>query len=496
MVGATRRRPPRRGLVVVAGFAVAVVALAACSSSKKSASASASPSAAATSSAAAPTSSAPSSAASSPTAATSSAVTSAAPGSAPAVPKLTIVPGAKITVWVDAPRVPAVQAFEKAYPNVPVEMNTINGNVGADELEQKFVLFNQANSGWPDAIFFPSNDDIAWATSSKINYAADVKSSLSSVLSGYSAAAIAPCVFGAEVRCVRNDAAADVLWYNKTLFTQWGYTPPTTWEDYQALSVKIAQQHPGYITGFLGDAYAPDRYLWASGCPTQDQTGPTAVHINTADPNCSRALNLVDTLIGAKALSPVGIFDPSAATVGQKMVMSPGAVWWGDYLFRDTWKIPAGQMTAAAPLKWSSDTQNYTGDEGGGLWGVSSHAKGDELTNTLAFATFVVSDPRWQVDLTTGLPAYGPLQQAWINKALSDNYFADSTTTAAAFKAAVGEVRPNHDYMLYDTGGIWTQTVTPVLTAGKTLTAAWPAFTSQLLNQAKTFGYKVSSTGS
>ena len=78
-------------------------------------------------------------------------------------------------VWVDAPRVPAAEAFQKAYPDIPIEINAIPGNVGSTDLQQKFALFNQAGKGWPDAIFFPSNDDIAWATSAKINYARDLK---------------------------------------------------------------------------------------------------------------------------------------------------------------------------------------------------------------------------------------------------------------------------------------------------------------------------------
>ena len=49
--------------------------------------------------------------------------------------------------------------------------------------------------------------------------------------------------------------------------------------------------------------------------------------------------------------------------------------------------------------------------------------------------------------------------------------------------------------MLYNTGGIWSKTVTPVLTAGKDLTAAWDAFGTQLVNEAKTFGYEVVDTG-
>jgi multiple sugar transport system substrate-binding protein len=402
--------------------------------------------------------------------------------------------GGAITVWVDAPRVPAVEAFKKAHPEIQLTMNTIDGNVGSTALQQKFSLFNQAGKGWPDAIFFPSNDDIAWATSSKIDFARDLSTDMKDTISGYSSASIAPCVIDNKIRCVRNDAAPDVFWYNAELFKKWKYTAPTSWDEYATLAVKIAQEHPGYLSGMLGDAYAPDRYLWASGCPTNDRLSETKVHIDLTDPLCSRAVSLVDKLVAAKALSPVGIFDPAAAKVGQKLAMSPGAVWWGNYLFRDTWKIPAKQMTATAPLKWSDDAQGYTGDEGGGLWGVSSHIKGKQLENTLVFAKFVASDPAWQVELTTGLPAYGPIQDEWLRKQSSVGYLADFETSAKAFKAAVDIVRPKHAYMLYNTGGIWTQTVTPLLTQGKDLSAGWDAFGKRLNNEAKTFGYQVVTT--
>ena len=426
--------------------------------------------------------------------------TAASVGASQAAPAATDDPnatdsGGPIMVWVDAPRQPAAEAFQKAYPDIKIEINAIPGNVGSTDLQQKFALFNQAGKGWPDAIFFPSNDDIAWATSAKINYARDLSVLLKDYVSGYTPANNAPCNIDNQVRCLRNDSAPDVFWYNASLFKQWGYTPPTTWEDYATLGVKIATEHPGYISGFLGDAYAPDRYLWASGCPTNDRLSATKVHINLADPNCTRVKDVIDKMVAAKALSPVGIFDPNAAQVGPKLAMSPGAVWWGNYLFRDTWKIPAGQMTATAPIHWASETPGFTGDEGGGLWGISSHIKGKQLDNTLIFAKFVTSDPRWQVDLSTGLPAYTAPQQAWLDKGAKDGYFADYPTTAAAMVAAGNAVRGNHYYMLYNTGGIWSKTVTPVVTAGQNLSAAWDAFGTQLVNEAKTFGYEVVATG-
>jgi ABC-type glycerol-3-phosphate transport system substrate-binding protein len=401
--------------------------------------------------------------------------------------------GGSIMVWVDPPRVPAAQAFAEAYPEIDFEWNPIEGggNVGGTTLQQKFVLFNQAGEGWPDAIFFPSNDDIAWATSGKIEYARDLSELMSEYLEGYSEAANGPCQIDGGVRCVRNDQAPDVFWYNAKFFEENGYDVPATWEEYGELGVQIATEHPGMISGFLGDAYAPNRYLWASGCPTNNRLSETSVHIDMDDARCQRVLDLVDPMIEAGALTATGIFDTNAAIEGPGLVMSPGAVWWGNYLFRDTWKIPAAEMTAAPALRWAGEDPGFTGNEGGGLWGVSTHITGAQLENALLFAEFVTSDPRWQVELSTGMPAYGPAQEPWLAKQSGDAYFADFDGTAAAFSDAGDRVRDGHANMLYNTGGIWSQTVTPVLTAGDTLSDAWGAFGDRLINEAKTFGYEI-----
>lgn len=400
--------------------------------------------------------------------------------------------GGAITVWVDPPRVPAADAFVAAHPEIDVTVNQIDGTVGGKSLQQQFAQFDQAGKGWPDAIFFPSNDDIAWATGSQSGYAADLTDLLPDVIDGYDEAVIAPCDFDGAIRCLRNDAAPDVFWYDAVFFQENGYTPPTTWEGYADLAVEIAAAHPGKVSGFLGDAYAPDRYLRASGCPTNDRRSATEVRIDLEDPSCTRAKDLLSTMVDGDAVSDLGIFDADAASVGAAgLVMSPGALWWGDYLFKQTWKIPAGTMSATAPLTWEGDTEPSTGSEGGGLWGVSSHITGKQLENTLIFAEFVATDPAWQVELSTGLPAFAAVQDAWIEKQKAADYFFDDDATFAAFKAATGQVVGGHSYMLYNTGGIWTESMVPALVSGASVDEAWSDFATELTNQAETFGYSI-----
>lgn len=399
--------------------------------------------------------------------------------------------GGAITVWVDPPRVPAAEAFKEAHPEIDVMVNQIDGTVGGKTLQQQFAQFNQAGEGWPDAIFFPSNDDIAWATGAQINWAADLTELLPDVIEGYDEAVIAPCNIDGQIRCLRNDAAPDVFWYNAAFFEENGYEVPATWEEYADLAVEIAGDHPDRISGFTGDAYAPDRYLWASGCPTNDRQSETEVHIDLDDPACQRAKDLLSTLVEGDAVSTLGIFDADAAKVGKNLVMSPGAAWWGDYLFNQTWKIPAGEMTAVEPLVWEGESEPATGNEGGGLWGVSNHITGKQLENTLTFARFVATDPAWQVELSTGLPAYGPVQDAWAEKQAEADYFADNETTFAAMKAAISYVQPDHAYMLYNTGSVWTETMAPALVDGQSVDAAWERFGTELVNQAQSMGYTV-----
>ena len=129
---------------------------------------------------------------------------------------------------------------------------------GSGSFKTKIGLFDQAGSGWPDVVFSTQNNDASWASQSKNGhqaYAAVLNKGLvpQTTLSNFAKGALDPCTISGQVYCLRNDLAQNVLWFDKTLMDKFGYTVPTTWEDYQTLSAKVASQHPGYITGSVGD---------------------------------------------------------------------------------------------------------------------------------------------------------------------------------------------------------------------------------------------------
>ncbi len=76
-----------------------------------------------------------------------------------------------------------------------------------------------------------------------------------------------PVTVDGHIYGARDNLAPVVFWYNKTLFDKFGYTIPTTWEDYQALGDKLAAEHPGYILGSIGDPFTAvlSRHVERSG---------------------------------------------------------------------------------------------------------------------------------------------------------------------------------------------------------------------------------------
>ena len=505
--------PARTGVAVAS-----LVLLAAACSSKSSApsavatsgSTSGSTSAAATSAAvsAAPTSAAPTSAAqaSTPaTAATSAPATTAAPPSSPSSTLPADVgfktadqkPGSGITVWVDTTRIPAATAFKKAYPNIKINVVTFDaGANGTGTIQAKMSLFDKAGNGWPDVVFSTQTSDAPWA-SQKDNgvqpFAATLDAGLidTSVLSGFTKGALDPCTVSGHVYCLRNDLAPNVLWYNDTLMKQFGYTVPTTWEQYLALGQRVATEHPGYIIGSVGDSFqGPEIYMWASQCQANDITGARSVIVNVKTPECTRAASLMDTLIANKTLSQDSAFSPAfVKKYTGKTLMLPGPAWYGGAIFssKTGLNVPAGQIGVAAPLTWGSSPV-VTGDVGGGTWFISSHSK--DLVDARTFAQFVTTAPEYQVALAPGLPAYATAGAAWLAAQEKAKYYV---TPLTLLNTAATQVWPGWGAGQFSQEAIWAKTIIPQVAAGKKIADLLGTWGTAIKNQAQAVGYTVSS---
>ncbi|MGH3266085.1 MAG: ABC transporter substrate-binding protein, partial [Trebonia sp.] len=277
-----------------------------------------------------------------------------------------------LTVWVDSSRVPAVQAYEKANPNVKLNVVTYDGDAnGSNTLQTKVSLFDRTGSGWPDVVFSAENNEVSWAQPA--GFTAPLNKGLipSSVLSQFSAGALDPCTVNGTVYCLRNDLAPTMLWYNAPLMKRWGYQVPTTWPQYEQLGEEVARQHPGYIVGAVGDSFAPEIFMWASQCQANDVTGIRAVTVNVTSPNCTRMASLLDTLIKDKSVSKLSAFSSAFDKQEKgKVLMVPAPVWFAGSVFDSPSGLntPKDQIAAAPMPQWPGSATPATGDVGGGTW--------------------------------------------------------------------------------------------------------------------------------
>ncbi|KAB8173355.1 extracellular solute-binding protein [Microbispora catharanthi] len=409
-------------------------------------------------------------------------------------PQVTQDDKAAITVWVDADRSGAADAFKKANPDVKVNVVTYDGSAnGSNSFRTKVQLFDRAGSGWPDVVFSTQNNDAAWASqksNGKQAFAAVLNSGLvpKSTLDGFTQGSLAPCTVEGKVYCLRNDLAQVALWYNKDLLDKFGYSLPTTWEEYQALGEKAAKEHPGYIVGAAGDSFAPEIYFWSGKCQANGITGPTSVTVDTESTECKRVASMLDVLIKNGTVPNLSVFTPEfVKKYTGKVLLMPGPAWYAGAIFNNpqSLNVPAGQLGVAAPLAWQGDSP-ATGNVGGGTWFVSSHSK--NLKAAEKFVEFVTTADDYQVNVAPGYPAYASAAEKWVKKQESSGYYA--TDLQALIKAG-SQIWTGWGSGVFSQEAIWAKTITPAIAGGKNLVDLLPEWGTAIKNQAQVNGYTV-----
>ena len=265
-----------------------------------------------------------------------------------------------LTVWVDAARLPVAKAYQKAHPDVKMDIVTFDGDGnGATTLQSKIQLWNRAGKGWPDVIFSEQANDPVWMASKTFDFAATITDLMpDSLLSQWPATSTAQCTVDGTQYCVQDNLAQVVLWVNQKQMDAFGYEVPTTWQEWAALGEKVASEHPGYIVGNMGESFSHWIYLWGNQCPLQQLDGDELT-INASDEHCTRTAQLLDPLIENGTVPPLSVFTPDFVQKyggdKDKVLLMPGPAWYATSLFHDTLHIPAKQITAAAPLKWGDE---------------------------------------------------------------------------------------------------------------------------------------------
>jgi ABC-type glycerol-3-phosphate transport system substrate-binding protein len=396
-----------------------------------------------------------------------------------------------ITVWVDAVRLPVAKLYVKSHPNVKVKVVIYDGDGnGATTMQTKIQLWNRTGKGWPDVVFSQQANDPVWMGQKPFDFALDLKGVFpKKLLKGWPAPSLAQCTVNGRLVCLQDNLAQEVLYVNRKLMNRFGYTVPTTWQQWAALGAKVAKEHPGYIIGNVGDSYGHWLYLWPDRCPISQVVAPNTVRINAADVHCTRMARLLDPLIKSGVVPPESIFTPAFAQkyggASDKILLMPGPTWYAKDVFDGTLKVPAGEITTAMPLRWNREPLT-TGQVGGGPWIVSKHTK--NVAAAIDFVKFVTTTNKAK-NVAPGFPSYGPAADFWLAKLNKDPYFA--APPGPAMKAAAGLIWKGWSMVTYPDQPVWSSAVVTQLVAGKSLSEQLPALGEGLSNNAKAAGYKV-----
>ncbi|MCT9819613.1 extracellular solute-binding protein [Microbacterium sp. W1N] len=398
-----------------------------------------------------------------------------------------------ITVWVDAAREPIAKAFEADNPDVKLNIETYDGNAGGSgSFQTKVALFDQSGEGWPDVVFSTQTNDASWAakeTNGVQAFAAPLNQGFldEDFLDGFTAGANDPMTVDGSVYGLRNDLAPVVLWYNQALLDQFGYEIPQTWEDYEALSDKLAAEHPGYILGSVGDSFVGTYvYYWGAQAPIFQLDGNTFTS-DFEDEHSVAMTDMLDHMVDNGTLVQDSVFSAGfVENYADKIVAMPGPAWYSGALFQnpDSLNNPAGEIGAADPLYWDGQDE-VTGNVGGGVWYASSHST--NLDAVKKFLEYVIASDK-AVELASGLPAYDAASSQWLDTQASSGYFAGDFK--AAVEKAAGSVWSGWGYPSFSPETAYAAVVVPGLAAGKTIADLVPDWHTQILNEAQVQGYE------
>jgi ABC-type glycerol-3-phosphate transport system substrate-binding protein len=389
---------------------------------------------------------------------------------------------ASITVFVDDTRQKPAQQWAKANPQYHVKIE-----VPAD-ITQQTTLALKAKKNVPDVIFLGSPDQISTLVTNAVDYPLVLNNAVpTKTIDNFAKDTVSRCTIAGNIYCLPNDIAQTVMYYNKTLFTKFGYAVPTTFNQWKTLGDDVAAQHPGYSLGSYSGLYGLDGYFGSSGCQVADSPTATTVKINVNTTACTRVASVLGPMAKNGTLTSQDFFAPSYVTTikSGKLLAAIAPSWMGLYGIEPNYTQKGDYAVAPMPT-WAGAKENYSGAVGGGLWVVSKATPNEKAA--LAFAEGM-STENSIIGKGSTYPAYKPAAKVWLKSVASDPWYAEDPS--AALTAAAGKISPTLGYVRYQTQALNAYGTTILTGAPTDINAALTAFGAQLKDAAAASGYKV-----
>lgn len=407
---------------------------------------------------------------------------------------------APIKVMADTTRAPAVDLFIQAHPEYKDLVQYMTDD--RTQFRNKLLLYNNVGDGWMDVIFHETEELRIAATKQYDNFMADLTPWVpKELIDQFYAGAMAPCTLpDGKIICLRNDIAPFLLYYNTKTMKEWGYTVPTTWEEYFALAQKVAVEHPGTIMGTMNGWVTERHYQFGSECPYMVPLSPTKYRVNWLHPNCMRMHKLLDDL---QVLGVLDMNPPFSAGIADKMKANEwltyiGAAWEADFIFNGVYLDStdpafAGIVAMAPMVKWADQSQVWVGGGGGAAWGMSRHTKNPKLASELII--FVTTDPS-VTSVAVTLSAYEPGGDEWAKALLARSpLIASEPDPYETLTFMAGKIWPDIIQGPPTMDAIIGPFVTDIMAGKNTWVGSAEAIQAALVEQVVKAGYEVETTG-
>jgi len=286
-----------------------------------------------------------------------------------------------ITVWDWAGITPMVTAFEKKYPKIKV--NVVNAGTGTTEYT-KLQNAVKAGSGVPDVAQIEYFALPQFALSGALANLGDY--GLSSMKSQYSQAIWDGVNVNGQLVGLPQDSGPMALFYNQKVFTQYGLTVPTTWDEYVADAKKLHAADPTkYITNDVGDPGFVTSMIWDAGGTPFKVNGTTNVSINLQDAGSKKFAGEWNQLVQGGDFSPISSWTTQwYQALGNGSIASLVTGAWMPGVFEGSVTGGSGDWRVAPMPTWTAGGAAATSENGG-----SSDAVMKQSANPLVAAGFV-----------------------------------------------------------------------------------------------------------
>ncbi|GLI26391.1 sugar ABC transporter substrate-binding protein [Agromyces rhizosphaerae] len=294
--------------------------------------------------------------------------------------------GGSITYWSWTPSAEAqVAAFEEAYPNVDVEL--VNAGTNTEEYT-KLQNAIKAGSGAPDVVQIEYYAIPQFALTDSLLDLSEY--GLDSLEDQYSASTWGAVNVDGKLVGLPQDSGPMALFYNASVFDEYGIEVPTTWDEYLDAARALNEADPSkFITSDTGDAGFTTSMIWQAGGRPFQVSG-TDVTIDLADEGTQQWTGVWDQLVEEGLLSDTpgwtdewyqGLADGSIAT------LVTGA--WMPGVLESSVADAAGDWRVA-PMP-TYDGSPVSAENGGGGQSVTQQSENPALA--AAFLRWLNSDP-------------------------------------------------------------------------------------------------------